>query len=237
MNLFNIIKNEQKYWLVDQVKRDSVVKGEYKDQLEQLLPEWKQENVDYLSLVIDESFHNWLVSKGFHQVSTTVEYKRKLSALPEINNEIRWHSLSEGWIGDADYGNLYDRCSSGSANKSSQAKDQFLLSLESELGVEWRNHCFYFTKNEALIGICIPHIEMGTENEGRLFYFGVVPEWRKKGIGTEIHKIALRLLHQLEATYYIGSTDISNVHMAQIFKQNGCVLHDRKGQYRIAQTP
>ncbi|MBY7142016.1 GNAT family N-acetyltransferase [Virgibacillus sp. NKC19-3] len=233
MHLFNIIKNEQKYWLVDQVKHSGVVEADYKHQLEQVLAEWKQENVDFLSLLMDESFHHWLLSKGLRHISTTMEYTRNLRALPEIKNAIQWHSLSEGWIVDAEYGDLYERCSSGSANKNVQAKDQFLLSLEDELGTNWRNHCFYFTKNETFIGICIPHIEMGTKSEGRLFYFGVVPEWRKKGFGTELHKIALRLLHQQEATYYVGCTDISNVHMMQIFKQNGCVLRDQKGQYKI----
>ncbi len=43
-------------------------------------------------------------------------------------------------------------------------------------------YCFY-DKNEP-IGMSIPHIETGTESEGRLFYFGVMPYYRGKGIAS-----------------------------------------------------
>ena len=234
MNLFNIIKNKQEYWLVDQVKKDNIPKEAYLHQLTQILEEWGHLRIGYLSLLMDESFESWLLEKNFCKISSIVEYTRKLTDLPEIDDRFVWHSLSEGLMDDKKYAKLYDLCRSGSANKNiKQPIDQVMNSLNIELGPEWRQHCYYFSKDEAITGISIPHIEMGTEDEGRLFYFGVVPNLRGQGQGGSIHKISLVLLKNFHANYYVGSTDANNSYMIKIFEKNGCELRDRKGIYQI----
>ena len=237
LNLFTIIKNQQEYWLVDQIKKDDIPKEAYLQQLLQILEEWDHLEIGYLSLLMDERFENWLLQKKFCKISSIAEYTRKLDNLPEIDDQIVWHSLSEGLLDDAEYGKLYELCRLGSANKNTkQPMDQVMNSLKNELGPEWRNHCYYFTKDDALTGISIPHIEMGTEDEGRLFYFGVVPHLRGQGIGEKIHKISLILLKKFLANYYVGSTDVNNSYMINIFEKNGCELRDRKGIYKIVRS-
>lgn len=234
MSLFNIIKNEKEYWLVDQVSQRDVSSQEYKNAFSHILTAWKNDNIGYLSLLMNEDYHDWLLANGLRQVSSTVEYTREMTDLPQTNHDISWHALSERLMTDAAYGRLYERSSTASANKNTpQKKEPFLNSLERELGPTWRDHCFYFSKVGENIGIAIPHIEMGTKDEGRLFYFGVVPEWRGKGMGSDIHKIALKLLCKWDATRYVGSTGDGNEHMIRIFEQNGCVLRERKGMFRI----
>ena len=234
MSLFNIIKNKQEYWLVDQIKKDEVRKEAYLHQFTQILEEWDHLGIGYLSLLMDESFESWLLPKKFCKISSIVEYTRNLEDLPQMDDQIIWHSLSEGLLDDREYGKLYDLCRLESANKNIiQPIDQVMNSLKNELGPEWRQHCYYFTKDEALIGISIPHIEMGTEDEGRLFYFGVVPNLRRQGLGGNIHKISLVLLKRFLANYYVGSTDVNNAYMIKIFEKNGCELRDRKGIYKI----
>ncbi|MCU9613507.1 GNAT family N-acetyltransferase [Caldibacillus lycopersici] len=236
MNLFNIIKNKKQYWLVDQVKQE-VDDMEYQQQFEQLLAAWNEERVGYLSLLMDEAYEAWLLNKGFQKVSSIVEYTRELIEIPNAKETILPHCLAEGLIKDEDYGALYERCRSGSANKNVQQPIETVMnSLQSELGPNWQNHCYYFSQGGTIVGISIPHIEMGTTDEGRLFYFGVVPEMRGKGIGTMIHRITLSLLLQFQAKYYVGSTDVHNHHMIKIFEQNGCKLRDRKGIYKIVLT-
>lgn len=234
MNLFNIIKNDQKYWLVDQVKQDGASEEIYKEHFDHILTKWKEGNIGYLSLLMTEDYHDWLIANGLRQVSKTVEYTRDITNLPQVNSDIQWHALSEQLISDAAYGNLYERSSAGSANKNApQKKEQFLDSLKRELGEQWREHCLYFINDRDYAGIAIPHIEMGTMDEGRLFYFGVVPEWRGKGMGSAIHKIALTLLRKWNATTYVGSTGSENEPMIRIFEQNGCMLLEEKGMYHI----
>ena len=75
--------------------------------------------------------------------------------------------------------------------------------------------------------------EMGTEDERRLVYFGVVPNLRGQGLGVNIHRISLVLLKRFLANYYVGSTDVNNAYMIKIFEKNGCELRDWKGIYKI----
>ena len=98
---------------------------------------------------------------------------------------------------------------------------------------KWRTYCHIFWKDGEPIGLSIPHIEHGTKDEGRLFYFGVVPEWRGQGYGTIIHRMTFGILKKIGAATYVGSTDENNHHMIRIFKANGCHLRDKKGIFRI----
>lgn len=110
-------------------------------------------------------------------------------------------------------------------------------SIQTEIGSNWKEHCYLFLKGNILVGLAIPLIEMGTTDEGRLFYFGVVPDYRGMGVGTAIHREALRLLKQkFQASYYVGSTDILNMSMIRVFERNGCILRDQKGRYIISQS-
>ncbi|WP_404460562.1 GNAT family N-acetyltransferase [Sutcliffiella horikoshii] len=234
MNLFNIIKNKQEYWLVDQIKKEDVSTESYIRELTEILGDWERLEIGYLSLLMDEQFESWLFEKNFNKISSIVEYTRKIKDLPVTKDRLVWHSLAEGLIDEQEYAELYEFCRSGSANKNTkQPIDQVMSSLENELGPEWRKHCYYFLQDGAFAGISIPHIEMGTEDEGRLFYFGVVPELRGQGIGVQIHRVSLELLKQFHATYYVGSTDVHNTSMIKIFEKNGCELRDRKGIYKI----
>lgn len=235
MDLFNIIKNKREYWLVDQRKSVQYAKEDYLKQLEQILNGYVEKQIGYISLLMDESYENWLLDKGFKKISSIVEYTRDLNALPLWKHSITAHSLAEGALHDQEYGNLYELCRTGTANKNDQMSiNQVMNALQVELGVNWRDHCYYFTLEGRTVGISIPHIEKGTKEEGRLFYFGVVPEMRGNRIGTKIHQLSLHLLKEMEATRYVGSTDVSNKHMIAIFRHNSCKLRDRKGIYRLS---
>ncbi|WP_226683011.1 GNAT family N-acetyltransferase [Sutcliffiella horikoshii] len=234
MNLFNVIKNKQEYWLVDQIKKEEGSTESYIHELAAILENWERLEIGYLSLLMDEQFESWLLERKFSKISSIVEYTRDLKELQSTENQIVPHSLAEGLMDDQKYAELYELCRSVSANKNTkQPISQVMSSLENELGQEWRKHCYYFLKDGAFAGISIPHIEMGTKDEGRLFYFGVVPALRGQGIGANIHLISMHLLKHFHATYYVGSTDVNNANMIKIFEKNGCELRDKKGIYKI----
>ncbi|MGD6801433.1 GNAT family N-acetyltransferase [Rossellomorea vietnamensis] len=71
-------------------------------------------------------------------------------------------------------------------------------------------------------GLYIPHIEPHTEDEGRLFFFGIMPYFRGCGYAAEIHKTALASLKSLNAKVYAGVTDSDNLPMKKVFERNGC---------------
>lgn len=234
MNLFNTIKKDQEYWLVDQVKVEGVSELEYRDAFKSLLGDWRDNQVEYLSLLMDATNEEWLLEQGFRKISTIVEYTRALDESFTDDPEITSEALTDSEMPNSDFAELYERCRSGSANKNKLFTiEQVIESLENELGLEWRASCFIFRKSGEPIGLSIPIIEQGTVDEGRLFYFGVVPEWRGKGYGTVLHRISLSVLKEIGASIYVGSTDEANRHMISIFERNGCRLRDRKGIYRI----
>jgi len=235
MALFNTIKNKKEYWLVDQIVKESVSDEDYINEFQDLLNHWKSENVGYLSVLIEEKFENWLIENGFNKKSSMVEYTRSLNEILENYSKYKAHSLAEQKITDNEYAYFYDQCRSGSANKGlNQTIDEILQIIQSEFGEDWRKHCYYFTSGDEIIGIAVLQIEPGTVGEGRMFYFGIMPHMRGKGIAKDLHKIALHLLKQkFHATYYVGSTHTVNVPMIRIFERNGCVKRFQKGMYQI----
>jgi len=231
--LFNIIKNKQEYWLVDQIKHDNQQASAYMEDFKKLLHEWEKEKAGFISVLMDPALEENMTNLGFSKISTIAEYTRGLENAEFHDEGLLAHALAEGNWSDYEFSRLYDQCRSGSANKNKeQTMDQVMNTLSNELGTNWRSNCFIFTNNQSVIGIAIPHIEMGTKDEGRLFYFGVVPEFRSKGLGKRMHRKTLELLKEMQAAYYVGSTDTANTAMIEIFKQNGCELRDHKGIYR-----
>ncbi len=234
MNLFNTIKKDFEYWLVDQVKTDLEGQRDYAEAFAHLLKDWRKQGIGYLSLLIDEGNEGWLLKEGFRKVSAIVEYTRLLDESFVSEPGINVVPLSDNSMHDTAFADLYKRCRSGTANKNNLFSiEQAMESLGNELGLEWRTYCHIFWKDEEPIGLSIPHIEQGTTDEGRLFYFGVVPEWRGKGYGTIFHWLSFELLKKVGAATYVGSTDENNSHMIRIFETNGCRLRDKKGIYRI----
>ena len=234
MNLFNVIKKDHDYWLVDQLKGPQISNIEYLVAFDQLLTEWKEQKAAYLSLLMDEENEDWLLKRGFKKLSSIVEYTKTLEGPFKNISTFHVESLSASEITDSDFAILYDACRKGSANKNNLFSiSQIMESLELELGTNWRDQCFIFSQNGRNYGISIPHIEQGTTEEGRMFYFGVVPEQREKGYGKIFHAISIELLKTLGAKIYVGSTDTGNAPMRRIFETNGCILRDIKGIYRI----
>ncbi|HLQ70491.1 MAG TPA: hypothetical protein VK142_01695 [Bacillota bacterium] len=62
----------KKYWLVDQVGGQDASESEYKEQFKNILDEWKSENVGYLSLLMNETYHDWLKKSDLQYVTSTV---------------------------------------------------------------------------------------------------------------------------------------------------------------------
>lgn len=234
MNLFNVIKKPGSYYLVDQIKINNKSEEDYKEAFTKILREYKKEKMGYLSVLMDEAFESWLLALGFQKISSIVEYTKQLEGVPQLESNLLFYSLAEGFMTDAEFAKAYELCRTGTANKNiPQPIEQVMASIRSELGENWRSYCYSFYKENKLVGISIPHIEMGSTDEGRMFYFGIVPDMRGQGLGVEIHKLTLELMKKLQANYYVGSTDENNEHMINIFKKNGCVVRDRKGIYRI----
>jgi predicted acetyltransferase len=73
------------------------------------------------------------------------------------------------------------------------------------------------------IGLLFPRYTHIKERQGGMFC-GIVPEFRQKGLGRQIHYLGLERLKQMGALYYRGETFVGNTPMKSIFAANQCLL-------------
>lgn len=148
----------------------------------------KKMNLSRLSVLINRSSKHYLplsdmlLHLGFEKFASRVEVIRYLKDIEYIKLDYEWRSLADSTISDDVFKGLWERCMTGSENAvSTLTIEEHFKSVKSELGVDWRKSCQAIYEEDKPIGIAIPHIEPGTISEGRLFYFGLVPEERGKG--------------------------------------------------------
>lgn len=102
--------------------------------------------------------------------------------------------------------------------------EKFLISMKTELPSQVERMCtIYIVKNEP-VGVVFPHLEPDKDREGRIFWIGIHPKFRGKGLGKKLHLIGLyRLRNDFKAKSYLGATEINNNPMKNIMIYNGCV--------------
>lgn len=177
-----------------------------------------------LALILEE--------RGFKHFTTSVEYKKNLLNEKKPASDFSYFTLNDSIFTEIEFKNFWESVMQGSGNqRSTLSMDEHLNSVENELGTEWKRNCGVFYMKERPVAVCIPHIEPGTEDEGRLFYFGLLPDERGKGYASELHQYSLYLLKEMGAAYYIGSTHETNKAMQRIFEKSGCKESGRRSSY------
>ncbi|WP_209480541.1 GNAT family protein [Virgibacillus litoralis] len=167
----------------------------------------------------------------FHDEMVTV-YK-ELNEVVELESNFTFKSLHS--ISQHEFKEIWAESMTDSLNApSSLTLDEQMKSLEIELGPDYKDSCLVAYEEERPVGVAIPHIEPGTLDEGRLFYFGLIPSERGKGKSMPLHKLALQLLKdEFNATCYIGGTSESNQPMLKTFMANGCHVIERNKVYKM----
>ncbi|WP_270181385.1 GrpB family protein [Alkalihalobacillus sp. CinArs1] len=180
-----------------------------------------------------EEICSFLVEEGFVLHDETVQVTHDLQMEITESSPFTFVSLNDGE--EEVFKDVWADAMSGSFNsKSSLTIEDHLKSVECELGEGWRKSCLTVYEGEKAIGVMMPHIEPGTETEGRLFYFGLVPSERGKGKSKEIHRQGLRFLRDdFGAKSYVGNTSLRNIPMIQTFKANGCREISRNKVYTL----
>jgi len=109
-------------------------------------------------------------------------------------------------------------------NKSRHDAAKFLDTMKIEIPSQVDNMYTVYMLNNEPVGVVFPHIEPDTNQEGRLFWIGIHPAFKGKGLGRGLHTIGLyRLQHDFQAKSYLGATQIENAPMRKIMEANGCV--------------
>lgn len=186
----------------------------------------KKDNTDFEKLAL------YLENLGFEMFTSSVEYYKDLSEETEEETDFSYFTLEDSILIEQKFKDLWERVMQGSGNAmSTLSMDEQLNSVKHELGAEWKRNCGVFYLSGRPVAVCIPHIEPGTKDEGRLFYFGVLPEERGKGYAGKLHKRSLFLLKEMGASYYVGSTHETNIVMQCIFEKSGCKERGRRASF------
>lgn len=185
-----------------------------------------KEKVQHVTITIDSSSAHFqkLKKKLYVIKSRSIEYSRVLPLEKFPDNYDRTITfLSAEEVGITRFLEVWKNAMSHSLNAPSfyTIEEQY-EAMKQEVGAQYKTSCYIVFKNKIPLGVVMPIIEPGTKEEGRLFYFGLLPDKRGKGLGTIVHRIGLHLLKQKGASYYIGSTGTNNKPMQQIFRNNDC---------------
>jgi hypothetical protein len=140
------------------------------------------------------------------------------------------HTIGNNVLSVDEFKLLWSQCMNGSENRtSSLSMEEQIDSVKKLLGQKWKYSCIAIYEGSKGIGITILHIEPGTDDEGRLFYFGLLPEERGNSRSALFHHHSLWILKQLGTSFYRGSTHENNIKMQKVFLKNDCSIRT----YRI----
>ncbi|MBP3041799.1 GNAT family N-acetyltransferase [Bacillaceae bacterium Marseille-Q3522] len=193
-----------------------------------------------LSILVNEKFPkqvgSFLLNNGFRFTDERINVYKKLSTVSYEKTDFRFQSLNS--LKKEEFVRIWEKSMQNTLNPSSALNmEELMNSVQKELGANYKDSCVVAFEGENPIGVVMPHMEPGTREEGRLFYFGIIPAERNKGKSRELHYQALWMLkNYFKASYYIGSTSSKNIPMLKTFLRNGCVIKERNKVYRRNQV-
>ncbi|MGF3102795.1 hypothetical protein [Rossellomorea sp. DUT-2] len=182
-----------------------------------------------LKILVSQTFSQeadeYLERKGYELVDEFVTVCKMLEK-SEINHSFTLKNLHK--ISENEFAHIWMHTMEGSLNApSSLTMPEQMKSVANELGDSYKDSCIAIYEGNQPIGVIMPHIEPGTVDEGRLFYFGLIPDERSKGKSKLLHKLALNLLaSEFQAKNYIGGTSKNNAPMIRTFLANGCEVKE-----------
>ncbi|MET3194122.1 GNAT family N-acetyltransferase [Gottfriedia sp. OAE603] len=232
---FKILNGEPEYINIEET--ENINEKNLVNELKTIVDQSLNKEVRRIGVFINKSSEHYsscsklLLELGFELYTSKVEVLRLLQDISRTNY-YKWHSIADTKLSEDEFKMLWKQCMAGSENRTSSFSiDEHLNSVKSLLGPNWKKSCIAFYEENKPIGISIPHIEPGTLDEGRLFYFGLLPAERGKGRSYQFHYQSLWILKQMGATFYKGSTHETNIKMQNVFFKNNCSIKSRTESY------
>ncbi|MCF6409542.1 GNAT family N-acetyltransferase [Pseudalkalibacillus salsuginis] len=234
-----ILDGAPNYFVIENIGQVSSI-NHFENLLQEMSEYVTKKGIPSVTVVLNEkealnkNYIDLLGDYDFWQHETQYFYKRDLNSLKE---SIQVRSIEIKSIENTTtdlFKKIWQEVMTESLNvPSTLSIEKEFEGMKSELGNDYTKSCLVAYYDNNPIGITMPHIEQGTFNEGRLFYFGLVPKYRGKKWGTTLHELSLQFLKSMGATYYIGATGHRNIPMQRIFEANGCRMFEKKIIYRL----
>lgn len=87
------------------------------------------------------------------------------------------------------------------------------------------NAWFVVEQDGEPVGVVLPQVFPDRPDRGTMFYVGVVPDQRGRGIGRALHAIGMQALADRGAAGYFGTVDPGNAAMIAVYRGNGCEVY------------
>lgn len=193
-------------------------------------------DVEHVTILMDEKFpesvEDYLREFEFQLHDENVFVHCDLNEVTPSESSFLFKSLHE--VSEERFKQVWEKSMAGSLNATSSLKmDDQMESVKKELGLTYKESCQIAYQDDAEIGVVMPHIEPGTKHEGRIFYFGLVPEARGKRLSVPLYKQGLSMLKDhFGAIYSVGATSVNNTPMLRVFKQNHCTVTGKVKVYK-----
>ncbi|WP_070121278.1 hypothetical protein [Bacillus marinisedimentorum] len=214
-------------------------KAAYENKLQELMEYTEKLDVKRIGFLLNAktpyfpALSEMLKASGFKHYASRVEVYLDLKNVDaNAPDRYEWRSLEDKNLTEEKFMSLWEQAMSGSDNAPSTLPiAEHLESVRRELGPDWKRTCNAIYEDGNAIAISMPHIEPGTIDEGRLFYFGLLPESRGTGKSAEIHRQSLGKLKEMGASHYAGGTHRANTKMQKVFQRNGCTVRTETESY------
>ncbi len=239
-NSFNILNGLPISIQIEQVRPiTDFSKTAYEKKLQELMAHTENLVVKRIGFLLNRNtpyfpaFSEMLMTSGFKHYASRVEVYLDLQDFePNVPDRYEWLSLEDKNLTEEEFMSLWEQAMSGSDNAPSTLPiAEHLESVKRELGPGWQKTCNAIYEDGTPIAISMPHIEPGTIDEGRLFYFGLLPAARGKRKSTAIHRQSLGKLKEMGASHYAGGTHRANTKMQKVFQRNGCTVRTETESY------
>ncbi|MFS0562173.1 GNAT family N-acetyltransferase [Terribacillus sp. 179-K 1B1 HS] len=179
-----------------------------------------------------DTLHSLLIDHGYDLFARKYLFRKQLADELQLPSHYRWENIGMGETDEKTFSYIWKSCMSQSANRTStRSIEEQLNDVRALLGENWRLSCRIVYQDETPVAMTIPHLEPGREKEGRIYYIGTLPSARGKGLGQIVHAASLKMLNEMGAAVYEGSTHAENVPMQRVFEKNGCTVTGKIATY------
>lgn len=205
---------DPKPWL--EVIQQALHQAQNKGALEILVRVFKNEDSSFFSELLKNS--------GFVKRLDRIEYKRKVQDLPSDEGScLQWKTAQQlGWEPKkiAEVVMLVSQGDPGAKPQEDPLEfiQDFLVDAELTAGLD----CIHigFLGNEVA---ALTVVQMNPETGwSRISYMGVLPQFRRKGLGKWVHRYSFKVMKERGGQLYHGGTCMTNLPMIHLFKSHGC---------------
>ncbi|WP_085524234.1 GrpB family protein [Tuberibacillus sp. Marseille-P3662] len=152
---------------------------EFLDLISHVLSDPSFKKMGNLNILVSDKFpqevEQYLMDKGLQLHDEIVKVFHSLSDKSHNKkSSFTFKSLNE--LSIEEFKRIWAHSMNVSLNSPSSLNiDEQMKSVKFELGQSYKDSCLVVYEGEFPIGVAMPHIEPGTQEEGRLFYFGLIP--------------------------------------------------------------